>query len=257
MIIKDEGYVLSAKKYGEKALIVTLLTKSKGKIAGFVSEGAGKKNRGLFQPGNKLFFEASARLEENMRRLFRLELLEPNAVLMMSDIRRLELMTSLLPMFTVLLNENEDVPLLYDVAGRFFAAADIREMLIYYAYFEFYALEYLGLGLSLDCCAVTGQTEGLTYVSPKTGKAVCREVGAPYHDRLFLYPHFVVDNRYDATYAEIFNVLKMTGFFLKEHFFKFHNLPVPLGRETLRRYFDDTGEKRAGADESLLQYAAE
>lgn len=56
MIIKDEGYVLSAKKYGEKALIVTLLTKSKGKIAGFVSEGAGKKNRGLFQPGNKLFF---------------------------------------------------------------------------------------------------------------------------------------------------------------------------------------------------------
>ena len=65
MIIKDEGYVLSAKQYGEKALIVTLLTKSKGKIAGFVSEGAGKKNRGLFQPGNKLFFEASARLEEN------------------------------------------------------------------------------------------------------------------------------------------------------------------------------------------------
>ncbi len=69
MIIKDEGYVLSAKKYGEKALIVTLLTKSKGKIAGFVSEGAEKKKRGLFQPGNKLFFEASARLEENMRRL--------------------------------------------------------------------------------------------------------------------------------------------------------------------------------------------
>ena len=61
MIIKDEGYVLSAKKYGEKALIVTLLTKSKGKIAGFVSEGAGKKNRGLFQPGNKLFFERRRR----------------------------------------------------------------------------------------------------------------------------------------------------------------------------------------------------
>lgn len=257
MIIKDEGYVLSARRYGEKALIVTLLTKSKGKIAGFVSEGAGKKNRGLFQPGNKLFFEASARLEENMRRLFRLELLEPNAVLMMSDVRRLELMTSLLPMFTMLLNENEDVPLLYEVAGRFFAAADVKEMLTHYAYFEFYALEYLGLGLSLDCCAVTGQTEGLTYVSPRTGKAVCREVGAPYHDRLFSYPHFVVDNRYDVTYAEIFNVLKMTGFFLKEHFFKFHNLPVPLGRETLRRYFDDTGEKRAGADENLLRCAAE
>ncbi|OLA66687.1 MAG: hypothetical protein BHW56_01725 [Acetobacter sp. 46_36] len=39
MIIKDEGYVLSAKQYGEKALIVTLLTKSKGKIAGCFSRG--------------------------------------------------------------------------------------------------------------------------------------------------------------------------------------------------------------------------
>lgn len=55
MIIKDEGYVLSAKKYGEKALIVTLLTKSKGKIAGFVSEGAGKKNRGCFSRGTSCF----------------------------------------------------------------------------------------------------------------------------------------------------------------------------------------------------------
>lgn len=55
MIIKDEGYVLSARKYGEKALIVTLLTKSKGKIAGFVSEGAGKKNRGCFSRGISCF----------------------------------------------------------------------------------------------------------------------------------------------------------------------------------------------------------
>lgn len=235
MIVKDEGYVLNARKYGEKALIVTLLTKSKGKIAGFVSEGAGKKNRGLFQPGNKLFFEASARLEENMRRLFRLELMEPNAVAMMGDVRRLELMAALLPMFTALLNENEPADLLYDTAGRFFTAATVKEMLTHYAYFEFYALEYLGLGLALDCCAVTGQTDGLCYVSPKTGKAVCREVGAPYRDRLFLYPHFVVDNRYNATYAEIFNVLKMTGFFLKEHFFKFHNLPVPESRAELGR----------------------
>lgn len=100
MITKDEGYVLNAKKYGEKALIVTLLTLNQGKITGYVSDGTNKKNRGLFQPGNKLFFEASARLEENMRRLFRTELLEPNAVNMMTDIKKLQLMTAVLPMFT-------------------------------------------------------------------------------------------------------------------------------------------------------------
>lgn len=252
MIIKDEGYVLSARKYGEKALIVTLLTRCKGKITAFVSDGTSKKNRGLFQAGNKIFFEASARLEENMRRLFRLELLEPNAVLMMTDFKRLELMSSLLPMFKSLLNENEEVPLLYEIAGRFFAAPNLKDMLVQYAFFEFYALEYLGVGLSLDCCAVTGQTENLYYVSPRTGKAVCREVGEPYRDKLFLYPHFVVDNNHQPSYAEIFNVLKMTEFFLKENFFKFHNLSIPASRADVWRYFDDVvADNERGSVEKL------
>lgn len=237
MIIKDEGYVLSAKKYGEKSLIVVLFTKNKGKITGFVTDGTSKKNRGLFQTGNKLFFEASARLEENMRRLFRLELLEPNAVNMMVDVKKLELMTAVVPMFTRLLNENEDVALFYDILGKFFKAETLKDMLTQYAFFEFYALDYLGIGLSLDCCAVTGQTDGLCYVSPKTGKAVCREVGAPYADRLFMYPHFVVDNNENPSYEEIFNVLKMTEFFLYEHFFKFHNLLLPKSRANLWQFF--------------------
>lgn len=239
MIIKDEGYVLSAKKYGEKSLIVVLFTKNKGKITGFVSDGTSKKNRGLFQPGNKLFFEASARLEENIRRLFRLELIEPNAVNMMTDIKKLELMTAVVPMFTRLLNENEDVALFYDIFGKFFNAQTLKEMLIQYAFFEFYVLDYLGIGLSLDCCAVTGQTEGLYYVSPKTGKAVCREVGAPYHDRLFKYPHFVVDNKQNPSYEEIFNVLEMTEFFLYEHFFKFNNLLLPKSRANVKQLLAD------------------
>lgn len=239
MIIKDEGYVLSAKKYGEKSLIITLLTKNKGKITGFVSDGTSKRNRGLFQTGNKLFFEASARLEENMRRLFRLELLEPNAVNVMSDIKKLELMTAVMPMFIRLLNENEDIPLLYETAGKFFSATSFKQMLTEYAFFEFLTLEYLGIGLSLDCCAVTGQTDGLVYVSPKTGKAVCREIGEPYHDRLFKYPHFVVDNNHFPTYEEIFNVLKMTEFFLYEHFFKFHNLLLPKSRANIWQLFAD------------------
>lgn len=56
MIIKDEGYVLSAKKYGEKALIVTLLTKSKGKIAGFVSEGGGEEKPRAVSAGEQAVF---------------------------------------------------------------------------------------------------------------------------------------------------------------------------------------------------------
>ena len=234
MIIKDEGYILSAIKYGEKALIVTILSASKGKIVGFVSEGNSKKNRGIFQIGNKIFYEASSRLEENMKRLFRIELVEPNAINFMMDAQKLELISASVPMFIKLLNENEEVLPFYEIIGKFFKANSLKEMLIQYSYFEFYALEYLGLGLMLDCCAVTGQTDELYYVSPKTGKAVCKEIGAPYHDKLFKYPQFVVDKSDSPSYKEIFNVLEMTSYFLKENFFKFHNIKMPESRHKMK-----------------------
>lgn len=234
MIIKDEGYVLSAIKYGEKALIVTILSASKGKIVGFVNDGNSKKNRGIFQIGNKIFYESSHRLEENMRRLFRVELLEPNAVNMMVDAKKLELMSACVPMFIKILNENEEVLNFYGIVGEFFKAKTLKDMLKLYALFEFYALEYLGLGLVLDCCAVTGKTKDLYYVSPRTGKAVCREVGEPFKDRLFLYPNFVVDKIDSPSYKEIFNVLEMTSYFLNENFFKFNNLLMPECRYKIK-----------------------
>ena len=185
-----------------------------------------------------------------MRRLFRVELMEPNAASIMTDYQRLELLTIALPMMQKLLNENEDTFELYDIIGKFFKATTLKEMLTWYAYFEFYALEYLGLGLSLDCCAVTGQTEELAYVSPKTGKAVCRQIGEPYHDRLFTYPHFIVDKNQSPSYEEIFNVLRMTEFFLKENFFKFHNLQIPERRSTLWRFYN-TSEESAPLEEKI------
>ena len=104
---------------------------------------------------------------------------------------------------------------------------------MWYAYFEFYLLEYLGISLSLDSCAVTGCLDNLCYVSPKTGKAVCKEIGEPYRDKLFLYPKFVVDNNDSPSYREIFNVLKMTEHFLKMNFFGFHNIKMPESRANL------------------------
>ena len=40
-------------------------------------------------------------------------------------------------------------------------------------------------------CAVTGTNQDLAYVSPRTGRAVSRETGAPYQDRLLPLPGFL------------------------------------------------------------------
>ncbi|HEX9837251.1 MAG TPA: recombination protein O N-terminal domain-containing protein, partial [Alphaproteobacteria bacterium] len=48
----DEGIVIAARKHGETSAIVTLLTRGHGRHLGLVRGGAGRRARGLYQPGN-------------------------------------------------------------------------------------------------------------------------------------------------------------------------------------------------------------
>src|SRR3569833_1074624 len=45
---------------------------------------------------------------------------------------------------------------------------------------ELALLDELGFGLDLSSCASTGSTDNLAYVSPKSGRAVSSDAGAPY-----------------------------------------------------------------------------
>ena len=62
----DEGFVLSARRHGENALIVSLLTLDHGRHAGLVRGGAGARSRGIYQPGNLVRSQWRARLAEHL-----------------------------------------------------------------------------------------------------------------------------------------------------------------------------------------------
>src|SRR5690554_1838428 len=62
----DEGIVLSARRHGENALIVSLLTREHGRHAGLVRGGSGMRARGLYQPGNLLRAHWRARLADHL-----------------------------------------------------------------------------------------------------------------------------------------------------------------------------------------------
>src|SRR5208282_2033846 len=49
-------------------------------------------------------------------------------------------------------------------------------------------LAELGFGLDLASCAATGATADLIYVSPRTGRAVSREAGEAYREKLMRLP---------------------------------------------------------------------
>ena len=95
-------------------------------------------------------------------------------------------------------------------------------------------LSALGCGLDLSVCAMTGTTADLYYVSPKSGRAVCREAGAPWADKLLSLPAFLThtDGRAENR-EEIKKALKLTGFFLENYGAKTVDYRIPTARNRL------------------------
>jgi DNA repair protein RecO (recombination protein O) len=186
----DEGIVLGVRRHGESSAIVELLTRSHGRHLGLVRGGAGRRMRPLLQPGNGVTAVWRARLDEHLgyyviegTRLRAANLFAtPHAVY---GVTHLASLARLLPER----DPHEDI---YDMLDRTLDDFDeVSGAAVHLIWFELAMLTELGFGLDLEVCAATGATTELIYVSPKSGGAVSRNAGAPFHDRLLRLPVFL------------------------------------------------------------------
>ncbi len=230
----DEGYIIDLRKHGESSLILTVLTRNYGKITGYVKNCMHKKNLGIYQLGNTIKVDAYSRIDTNMIS-FKIELIKADAINFMTNPAKLSILASFCSLCRHCLPEQAPLENLYSYAEKFFSFINEENWLAYYCYFEFFLLDNLGIGLDLSECAATGTQNNLYYVSPKSGRAVCKEAGFIYKERLFRYPHFIIAQNYNPTAEEISNLLKMTEFFLQKNFFNTHGLKFPESRANLLR----------------------
>lgn len=233
MQFSSEGYIIKLRNHGEKSLIVTLICPDKGKLVGYVNGARNKRGQGIYQLGNRISFNAYARVEENMLNLKGVELVKSHVVDFIFNTSKIEALSSLCSLLDECVAENDNLGKFFQITEDFFEHISAKNWLVYYSFFEFYLLEFLGIGLDIKSCAVTGKTFDLQYVSPKTGRAVCAEIGAPYKDKLFAYPHYIADKNYLPSGAELANLLQMTGSFLSKNFLQIHNLHLPEKRANL------------------------
>ena len=233
MQFSGEGYIIKIRNHGEKSAIVTLVSPQKGKMVGYVNGARSSRNLGIYQLGNYISFNAYARVEENMLSLKGVELLRSHTADFVLNNDKIEALVSMCRLVDECVAENDDLGFLYTTIDDFFTHINDSNWLVYYSFFEYYLLDFLGIGLDISECAVTGKRQNLQYVSPKTGRAVCAEVGAPYKDRLFAYPQYIADMNYRPQGGEIANVLAMTGSFLQKNFLNQHNLQLPENRNGL------------------------
>jgi DNA repair protein RecO (recombination protein O) len=232
---RDEGILLTVRPHGETSAIIETLTREHGRHAGLVRGGKRAAQSPTMQPGTQLALEWRARLSEHLGH-FQIEPVRSRAAAIMSDRVALAGLNAMGALLVTLLPEREPNPAVYD------ATIDLADALAEnawdwparYARWEIGLLTALGFGLDLTRCARTGTTEDLAYVSPRSGRAVSREAGGAWADRLLPLP-----GRGRVSIGAVREAMRMTGFFL-EHWAcpAFERQGLPEARARLARLFE-------------------
>ncbi len=227
MKVEDYGIVLSVRKFGGTGLVVNILSRSNGPIRGLVK--GQKKNGNILQPGNLLHFSWQARLSEHLGTITpTLEKAYP--LLHFSDYQRILGISSLCSLLDSLLPEREHALDIYNNFLKYLEGLSSDSWLQQHVLLELFVLEKAGFGLDLNRCSVSGSTDNITYISPKTGSAVSRTVGEPYSSRLFSIPSFFLRKAENQPHSlkEIIDGLEITRYFLAKHFFTESLSQIPV-----------------------------
>lgn len=228
----DEAIVLGARKHGEGNAILEAMTAAHGRHLGLVRGGAGARLRPVLQPGNSLSLVWRARLDEHLGN-YAVEGLRLRAAEFLGAAHAVYGVTHVAALCR-LLAERDPHPTVYAALATLLdELADPEAAAVRMVRFELMLLAELGFGLDLSTCAATGQATDLFYVSPKSGRAVSRQAGAPWHDKLLRLPGFLgaTPSAEAPSPDDIAAGFALTGFFLARDVLSPRNMEWGRARE--------------------------
>jgi DNA repair protein RecO (recombination protein O) len=226
-----EGLIIGVRRHGESGVIAEVMVEGRGRHLGLIRGGRSSKYAAALQAGNSVQLTWRARLEEHLG-TFVLEVTDTRAARLIADRTRLY-MAQLLCDHLRLLPERDPNDRLLALTVRLLDGAENAPLGAALARFELTLLDDLGFGLDLAACAATGATADLTHVSPKTGRAVSRAAAAPYLDKLFALPAFLLDDRAVPDPGDHAAAFTQTGNFIDRHVWAARQVDPPATRDSL------------------------
>ncbi len=202
--ISDTGLILSAKHYKEKQYIVKILTRDNGLYSGIL------RGKNIPQILTLVQCRWKTRTAEQIG-FWDIDVLKSFSVIYFDDALRLAGLVALSDTLLQLSPEHQNIYIFDDVM-KFLKKIDSDNWVAEYVRLEMALLSKIGFGLDLSD-QVLGD---LYYVSPKTGKAVSKEKGWEYRDKLLKIPAFLWKNDI-PTMADICQGFKLIDFFLSPH----------------------------------------
>ena len=181
MKLESVGIIVAMRPFGERDAVAHIFTENNGMLSGMLRGAVVAKNKPMV--GQMGAVAWGARLESQLG-VFHFEAQKNLSVAAMMDNKNLAYMNSMFALLVALLPERESVPNLYVATIKTLSGLSAES----YLQWELVLLRELGYALDLSHCANCGRTDDLVFLSPKTGRAVCKNCGAPYADKLFRLP---------------------------------------------------------------------
>lgn len=237
---RDQGILLGLRRHGEGSAIIDVLTEHHGRHSGIVRGGASRKIAPILQQGVQLDLTWRARLDTHLG-TFTVEPLKSRAYDAMNNRLALAGLNAICAMTSTMLAERIECPDFYRRTGILLDLLPQAELLpLAYVQWELTLMHEIGFTLDLDTCAVSGGTDELVYISPKSGRAVSRGAAGEWADRLLPLPQ-CLRGLGDGSDSDVLEGLRVLDYFWTHKVLtQFDLAQVPSARARFVDMFDRT-----------------
>ena len=179
MQIETNGILINMRPFSERDVIAHIFTSDNGVMVGMLRGAvSAKKNKPLVgQYGNVSW---NARIDSQLG-VFHFESEKNLSAPLMLNNDLLKIMNAVFALIYTLVPERESYNHLYERTIKLLQELPGADSPFdIYLEWEIELLSDLGYALDFTKCSGCGRTSNLVYLSPKTGRAVCADCGAPY-----------------------------------------------------------------------------
>ena len=146
---QNEGYLLSKNNYRENSIIIEVFTKDYGKYSGIVYGGSSRKQKRIFQVGNKIFINFISKTQ-NRSGYFNVELIKPIIPLYVDNKKISACMLSAISILKILLPERQTNKIIYNSFEKMINSFNRDNWIFSYIEWELLLIKQLGYEIDLS-----------------------------------------------------------------------------------------------------------
>jgi DNA repair protein RecO (recombination protein O) len=226
MMWKDEGFILSKKKYGENSIIIEVFTLDHGKCSGIVYGGTSNKIRNYLQLGNKIQVILKTKNDSRLG-YFKIEIIDAISPYFFDDNKKLNCLFSSLDLLKKALPELLSYNSVYVLFSNFLNELMFnKNWIVHYIFWEINFLKEIGFDMNLASNLISKNysNNNMAIVLIDNEK--------------MNIPNFMVENIFENIDTKsIYSALKLIGKFLQKNILLPNNLNYPTSRKNLESFY--------------------